>query len=89
MIDVFLRQRWDDPRLTHSGFREIYASKKTYDAIWIPDTYILNEKKTTFHDLTVENTMVNIYPNGSILRSQRQVQSKAVSRTSPSSTARR
>ncbi|WAQ99205.1 GLRA1-like protein [Mya arenaria] len=37
-----------------------------FDAIWQPDMFIATEKYSDFHEVTVRNQMVHIYPNGII-----------------------
>ncbi|KAL5007862.1 hypothetical protein ScPMuIL_016668 [Solemya velum] len=35
--------------------------------IWVPDLYFANEKKASFHDVTVPNKMIHLYEDGKIL----------------------
>lgn len=74
-IDIFLRERWFEPRLNHSINGHISIHYSLYNTLWIPDIYIVNEKHAVFHDMTVPNRMIHVYPNGSIIYSQRQVAS--------------
>ena len=39
--------------------------------MWVPGLYFTNEKSAHFHDITVPNKLMQIYPNGSILYSAR------------------
>jgi hypothetical protein len=66
---MFLRERWVDERLsfieTQSNHR-LELEGSMVDKLWVPDVYILNEKKSNYHDVTVPNKMVHLYPNGTI-----------------------
>lgn len=42
-----------------------------FEDIWMPDLFIRNEKFSKFHDVTVKNQMVHIYPNGTVQYSAR------------------
>ncbi|OXB75467.1 UNVERIFIED_CONTAM: hypothetical protein H355_016528 [Colinus virginianus] len=35
--------------------------------LWVPDTFIVDSKKSFLHDITVENRLIRIYPNGTVL----------------------
>ncbi len=39
--------------------------------IWVPDLFFRNEKNGVRHDITVPNRLLRIWPNGTILYSQR------------------
>ncbi len=39
--------------------------------IWVPDTFLINGKKSYLHKITVPNQFVRIRPNGLIYYSQR------------------
>ncbi|CAD5114938.1 DgyrCDS3969 [Dimorphilus gyrociliatus] len=74
IISVFLRQRWEDTRLSHRHFSNlsvISLDTKMVDRIWVPDLFFRNEKKAEFHDVTVPNRFLRIYENGSIYYSSR------------------
>lgn len=66
---MFLRERWEDERLR---FTETQSSSRlelegsTVDKVWLPDVYILNEKTSSYHDVTVPNKMMHLYPNGTV-----------------------
>ncbi|KAI0238404.1 Glutamate-gated chloride channel [Lamellibrachia satsuma] len=70
-VDLFLRQRWFDPRLTHRIPLPITVSYRMYEYMWVPDTYIINEKHAVFHEMTVPNILIKVFPNGSIFYSRR------------------
>ncbi|ESN97915.1 hypothetical protein HELRODRAFT_193143 [Helobdella robusta] len=67
-VSMYLRQHWRDPRLCY-----IPLSRKTISVrlgnglwkyIWIPDTFIRNEKRATFHEVTVENRLLRLNTTG-------------------------
>lgn len=41
------------------------------DKLWLPDTFIVNAKSAWFHDVTVENKLIRLQPDGVILYSIR------------------
>ncbi|KAM8927646.1 gamma-aminobutyric acid receptor subunit delta [Pelodytes ibericus] len=71
-MTVFLRQSWRDERLSYNhttktlGFDSRFVEK-----LWIPDTFIVNAKSAWFHDVTVENKLIRLQPDGIILYSSR------------------
>lgn len=74
-MDIYLRQYWRDPRLTFDGSilnKEVLTlNRQTIDEIWIPSTYFFNAKKAYFHDVTTENYLLMIQPNGDVFYSVR------------------
>ena len=71
---MFVRQSWYDKRLQFSsahGFERLELGSKMMDGIWVPDLYILNEKKASFHAVTVPNKLMHIYPDGRVYYSLR------------------
>nr|XP_053639235.1 glycine receptor subunit alpha-3-like isoform X3 [Cherax quadricarinatus] len=72
-IDVFLRQRWNDPRLRFSDTREkITVTNPAIQAkIWKPDTYFNNVKDAEVHQVTMPNILVRLHRNGDVLYSMR------------------
>ncbi|PFX18496.1 Glycine receptor subunit alphaZ1 [Stylophora pistillata] len=63
-LDIFLRQRWTDPRLDH-GLRDTLSLSNTIiSQIWLPDSYFKNAKDASFHDVTAQNMMITIGPSG-------------------------
>ncbi|KAM4703194.1 gamma-aminobutyric acid receptor subunit delta [Rhinophrynus dorsalis] len=71
-VTVFLRQSWRDERLSYNytnktlGFDSRFVEK-----LWLPDTFIVNAKSAWFHDVTVENKLIRLQPDGVILYSSR------------------
>ncbi len=46
----------------------------------VPDLFFPNEKSAEYHDVTVQNQVVNIYPNGTVRYSSRYSMSKFMSK---------
>ncbi|CAG5104677.1 Oidioi.mRNA.OKI2018_I69.chr1.g1444.t1.cds [Oikopleura dioica] len=71
-INMFLRQRWTDPRLRHNVRGDPIAPDATYlDKIWVPDLFFNNEKSSRFHDITLKNKLVRISREGEVVYSMR------------------
>ncbi|XP_064611816.1 glycine receptor subunit alpha-2-like [Liolophura sinensis] len=71
-IDIYLRQRWHDPRLAFDLCDEyINLTSDWLDIIWVPDMFFLNSKSAMFHDITLRNVGLHISPNGSVFFTQR------------------
>ena len=65
-LDVFLNQQWIDGRLDHGTDNTITVNNKDLDKIWLPDTYFVNAKDSSFHYVTNENRLLQIGPKGHI-----------------------
>ena len=73
-MSMFLRQRWNDTRLKYPeqpGLKSLELDTRMIGNIWVPDLYFLNEKKAIFHEITVPNRLMHIYPDGSVFYSMR------------------
>ncbi|KAJ3583796.1 hypothetical protein NHX12_015583 [Muraenolepis orangiensis] len=73
-VNIFLRQRWNDPRLRLP--RDFKADSLTVDprmfqCLWKPDLFFANEKHANFHDVTQDNILLFIFRNGDVLVSMR------------------
>ncbi|XP_041442081.1 gamma-aminobutyric acid receptor subunit pi [Xenopus laevis] len=64
---IILRQRWTDERLVFEGNRSITLDARLVESLWVPDTYIVDSKKSFLHDVTVENRLVRLFANGTVL----------------------
>ncbi|NXQ97715.1 GBRP protein, partial [Sagittarius serpentarius] len=64
---IFLRQRWTDERLCFNGNKSLSLDGRLVEMLWVPDTFIVDSKKSFLHDITVENRLIRIYPNGTVL----------------------
>ncbi|XP_076467592.1 glycine receptor subunit alpha-4-like [Babylonia areolata] len=72
----YLRQQWRDPRLVYSpphnlGNDSLLLSERRAGSMWLPDLYFSQSKDEKAHDITVPNLMIRIYPDGTVLYSQR------------------
>lgn len=73
-LTMFLRQRWNDSRLAYepdSRMKMLELDSRMMDKVWVPDTYIVNEKDASFHEVTVPNRLMHIYPVGDVQYSLR------------------
>ncbi|KAK6493320.1 glycine receptor subunit beta-like isoform X1 [Huso huso] len=73
-VNIFLRQRWNDPRLRlPADFKSdaLTVDPKMFKCLWKPDLFFANEKNANFHDVTQENILLFIYRNGDVLLSMR------------------
>ncbi|XP_039611966.1 gamma-aminobutyric acid receptor subunit delta isoform X1 [Polypterus senegalus] len=71
-MTVFLRQSWRDERLTYNHTNKTLGLDSRFvDKLWLPDTFIVNAKSAWFHDVTVENKLIRLQPDGVILYSIR------------------
>ncbi|XP_074831578.1 gamma-aminobutyric acid receptor subunit delta isoform X3 [Natator depressus] len=71
-MTVFLHQSWRDNRLSYNHTNETLGLDSRFvDKLWLPDTFIVNAKSAWFHDVTVENKLIRLQPDGVILYSIR------------------
>lgn len=73
-LGIFLRQTWNDSRLSYKkipSLRSLELDSRLIDNIWVPDLFITNEKKAIFHTVTVPNKLMHIYPEGRVQYSVR------------------
>uniref|UniRef100_A0A8C2CIH2 Glycine receptor, beta b n=1 Tax=Cyprinus carpio TaxID=7962 RepID=A0A8C2CIH2_CYPCA len=69
-VNIFLRQRWNDPRLRlPQDFKSdsLTVDPKMFKCLWKPDLFFANEKSANFHDVTQENILLFIFRNGDVL----------------------
>ncbi|XP_035506199.2 gamma-aminobutyric acid receptor subunit pi [Scophthalmus maximus] len=64
---IFLRQRWRDSRLVFPGNESVSLDGRLVSLLWIPDTFIPDSKRSFLHDVTVENRLIRIFSNGTVL----------------------
>ncbi|XP_043113035.1 gamma-aminobutyric acid receptor subunit pi isoform X3 [Puntigrus tetrazona] len=64
---IFLRQRWRDSRLVFPGNESLSLDGRLVSLLWIPDTFIPDSKRSFLHDVTVENRLIRIFSNGTVL----------------------
>nr|KAF6394877.1 gamma-aminobutyric acid type A receptor subunit delta [Molossus molossus] len=71
-MTVFLHQSWRDSRLSYNHTNETLGLDSRFvDKLWLPDTFVVNAKSAWFHDVTVENKLIRLQPDGVILYSIR------------------
>ncbi|XP_016326788.1 glycine receptor subunit alpha-3-like [Sinocyclocheilus anshuiensis] len=72
-VNIFLRQKWNDPRLAYSEFPDdsLDLDPSMLDSIWKPDLFFANEKGAHFHEVTTDNKLLRIFKNGNVLYSIR------------------
>jgi hypothetical protein len=73
-MSLHLRESWVDERLTYTdvlNLTRLELDSSLFDKVWVPDLYILNEKSSNYHEVTVLNKMIHVYPNGTIQLSAR------------------
>ncbi|CAJ0957616.1 unnamed protein product, partial [Mesorhabditis belari] len=66
-IDIYLQEMWVDERLKHNNTKRILIKDpKLFSLIWHPDLYFANARTASFHEVTMPNFLVWIYPNGTV-----------------------
>lgn len=73
-MNIFLRQRWNDPRLrlpTDFKSEALTVDPNMFQCLWKPDLFFANEKNANFHDVTQDNILLFIFRNGDVLISMR------------------
>ena len=68
--DIYLIQRWSDPRISHSDIRgqlDISGHSGLIKKLWKPETFFPNTKSAEFHYVTVPNVLIRIRPKGEIM----------------------
>jgi len=67
-VSMYLRQNWRDQRLayryTNDKSKEIRLGEGSWDRIWVPDTFLRNEKRANFHEVTVNNRLLRLNSTG-------------------------
>nr|XP_023955980.1 gamma-aminobutyric acid receptor subunit pi [Chrysemys picta bellii] len=64
---IYLRQRWTDPRLVFHGNKSFTLDARLVELLWVPDTYIVESKRSFLHDVTVGNRLIRLFSNGTVL----------------------
>ena len=62
-VGVYLRQAWVDPRLKfdprqNNNETMVTLDAKSFDKLWVPDLFFTNEKRASFHSITVPNRLM-------------------------------
>ncbi|NXA39760.1 GBRP protein, partial [Eudromia elegans] len=64
---ISLRQRWTDPRLVFHGNQSFTLDARLVELLWVPDTYVVESKRSFLHEVTVGNRLVRLFSNGTVL----------------------
>ncbi|EFO21538.2 hypothetical protein LOAG_06953 [Loa loa] len=68
-ITMYLHQYWRDERLSwsqHFHINDMTLSGDFSQHIWVPDTFLANDKQSFLHDVTEKNKMIRIEYDGQI-----------------------
>ncbi|VDP16760.1 unnamed protein product [Heligmosomoides polygyrus] len=66
-LDMYFQQEWYDLRLHHNNTSPILVKdKKVFREMWHPDLYFANAKSATFQEITDDNFLVWVYPDGRV-----------------------
>ncbi|XP_006874846.1 PREDICTED: gamma-aminobutyric acid receptor subunit theta-like [Chrysochloris asiatica] len=66
-ITMFFHQTWKDPRLAYYETNlNLTLDYRMLDKLWVPDCYFLNSKDAFVHDVTVENRVFQLHPDGTV-----------------------
>jgi hypothetical protein len=71
MISMYFRQQWREPRLAYPPVDKgktssIRLPDKSWETLWIPDTYFRNEKSAQFSKVTVNNRLMRLNSTGMV-----------------------
>ncbi|PIO75627.1 Cation transporter family protein [Teladorsagia circumcincta] len=66
-LDMYFQQEWYDLRLEHNNSAPILVKdKKVFAEMWHPDVYFANAKSASFQEVTDDNFLIWVYPNGRV-----------------------
>ncbi|KAL8558949.1 hypothetical protein ACOMHN_028261 [Nucella lapillus] len=70
---MYLNQYWRDERLQFSDQdnESLTLTGDFAERIWVPDTFLANDKSSFLHDVTEKNKMVRLFGNGSLVYGMR------------------
>ncbi|KAK7097734.1 hypothetical protein V1264_004668 [Littorina saxatilis] len=70
---MYLNQYWRDERLQFSQNENesLTLTGDFAERIWVPDTFLANDKSSFLHDVTEKNKMVRLFGNGSLVYGMR------------------
>ncbi|KAM7338193.1 hypothetical protein ACRRTK_001677 [Alexandromys fortis] len=64
---MFLHQTWKDTRLAYYETNQnLTLDYRMHEKLWVPDCYFVNSKSTFVHDVTVENRVFQLHPDGTV-----------------------
>lgn len=66
-ITMFLHQTWKDTRLAYYETNlNLTLDYRMHEKLWVPDCYFVNSKDAFVHDVTVENRVFQLHPDGTV-----------------------
>uniref|UniRef100_A0A8R1DRK9 Uncharacterized protein n=1 Tax=Caenorhabditis japonica TaxID=281687 RepID=A0A8R1DRK9_CAEJA len=66
-LDVYFQEEWYDHRLAHNATAPILVRDlEVFKMMWHPDVYFANARSAAFQDITDDNFLVWVYPNGRV-----------------------
>ncbi|XP_040855956.1 gamma-aminobutyric acid receptor subunit theta [Ochotona curzoniae] len=66
-ITMFFHQTWKDSRLAYYETNlNLTLDYQMHKKLWVPDCYFLNSKDVFVHDVTVENRVFQLHPDGTV-----------------------
>ncbi|XP_062038907.1 gamma-aminobutyric acid receptor subunit theta [Lepus europaeus] len=66
-VTMFFHQTWKDSRLAYSETNlNLTLDYRMHEKFWVPDCYFLNSKDAFVHDVTVENRVFQLHPDGTV-----------------------
>ncbi|XP_077990653.1 glycine receptor subunit alpha-2-like [Glandiceps talaboti] len=66
-----LRKKWHDPRLQFDSPDSVVFQSEAAEILWVPVTFFPDAKYGILHDLTDENQILEIWPDGTVVRTMR------------------
>lgn len=49
------------------GNKSVTLDARLVEFLWVPDTYIVESKKSFLHEVTVGNRLIRLFSNGTVL----------------------
>ncbi|XP_069320088.1 gamma-aminobutyric acid receptor subunit theta-like [Eulemur rufifrons] len=66
-ITMFFHQTWKDSRLAYYETNlNLTLDYRMHEKLWVPDCYFVNSKDAYVHDVTVENRVFQLHPDGTV-----------------------
>ncbi|XP_012617421.2 gamma-aminobutyric acid receptor subunit theta [Microcebus murinus] len=66
-ITMFFHQTWKDSRLAYYETNlNLTLDYRMHEKLWVPDCYFVNGKDAYVHDVTVENRVFQLHPDGTV-----------------------
>jgi len=66
-VSMYVRQAWNDGRLAFNATKTTKTTVRLHRVdVWIPDTFLRNEKDAQFHRVSVINRLLRLSANGDL-----------------------